>query len=95
MRTIVTTTRGRLEGRDEGGLVVFRGVPYAAAPDGARRFLPPEPAAPWVGVRPAHAFGLAAAQNAAEMGPLFQLGLGATGEDCLFLNIWTPALDGA
>src|SRR4029453_7605373 len=49
----------------------------------------------WAGVRPAHAFGLAAPQNAAEMGPLFRLGLGATGEDCLSLNVWTPALDNA
>ena len=95
MHTIATTRRGRLEGRDEGGLVVFRGMPFAAAPEGARRFLPPEPPAPWAGVRLAHAFGLAAPQNAAEMGPLFRLGLGATGEDCLSLNVWTPALDNA
>src|SRR4029450_9683790 len=95
MRTIVTTSRGRLDGRDEGGLLVFRGIPYAAAPVGMRRFAPPEPAGPWAGVRPAYAFGLAAPQNAAEMGPLFRLGLGATGEDCLVLNVWTPALDGA
>src|SRR5215468_2950772 len=95
MRTIATTSRGRLEGRDEGGLVVFRGVPYAAAPDGGRRFMPPERPLSWAGVRPAHAFGLSAPQNAAEMGPLFRLGLGATGENCLSLNVWTPALDGA
>ena len=95
MSTIVTTSRGRLEGRDEGGLVVFRGVPYAAPPEGARRFLPPEPYARWAGVRAAQAFGLAAPQNAAEMGPLFRLGLGASGEDCLSLNVWTPALDHA
>ena len=95
MRTIVTTSRGRLDGRDEGGLLVFRGIPYAAAPVGMRRFAPPKPAGPWPGVRPAYAFGLAAPQNAAEMGPLFRLGLGATGEDCLVLNVWTPGLDGA
>jgi len=95
MRTIATTRQGRLEGRDEGGLVVFRGVPFAAAPEGARRFMPPERPLSWAGVRPAHAFGLAAPQNAAEMGPLLRLGLGATGEDCLSLNVWTPALDTA
>ena len=95
MRTVVTTSRGRLEGRDEGGLVVFRGIPYAAAPEGMRRFAAPEPVAPWPGVRLAQAFGPSAPQNAAEMGPLFRLGLGATGEDCLSLNIWTPAPDGA
>ncbi len=95
MSTIVTTSRGRLEGQDEAGLVVFRGVPYAASPAGARRFLPPDPPELWGGVRPAQAFGLAAPQNAAEMGPLFRLGLGATGEDCLSLNVWTPALDDA
>ena len=95
MGRIVATSRGRLEGSEEGGLVVFRGIPFARAAVGPLRFRPPEPAAPWDGVREARRFGPAAPQNAAEMGPIFRLGIGETAEDCLHLNVWTPAPDGA
>jgi para-nitrobenzyl esterase len=93
MGRIVATSRGRLEGSEEGDLVVFRGIPFARAALGPRRFRPAEPAAPWDGVREARRFGPAAPQNAAEMGPIFRLGIGETAEDCLHLNVWTPAPD--
>src|SRR5258705_2474524 len=95
MGRIVATSRGRLEGSEEGGLVVFRGIPFARAAVGPLRFRPPEPAAPWDGVREARRFGPAAPQNAAEMGPIFRLGIGETAEDCLHLSVWTPVPDGA
>jgi para-nitrobenzyl esterase len=95
MRAVVATSRGRLQGVEEQGVVVFRGIPFARAPVGPLRFQPPEPAAPWNGIRDARRFGPAAPQNAAEMGPLFRLGIGETAEDCLRLNVWTPAPDGA
>ncbi|HZQ84314.1 MAG TPA: carboxylesterase/lipase family protein, partial [Acidimicrobiales bacterium] len=67
----------------------------AAPPVGDLRFRPPQPAAPWPGTLDATAFGPASLQNAS---PLEQM-LGAaqleTSEDCLTLNIWTPAADGA
>jgi para-nitrobenzyl esterase len=71
----------------------FAGVPYAAPPVGARRFRPPGPAPSWDGVRPAGEFGPSAPQRTT--GPLTDAVPGmraaATDEDCLTLNVWTPA----
>ncbi|WP_165969845.1 carboxylesterase/lipase family protein [Nonomuraea terrae] len=69
---------------------MFKGVPCALPPTGARRFRPPEPVAPWDGVRDAGAFGPTATQ------PRFPLPAGmegfypvVAGDDCLNLNVWT------
>ncbi len=91
---IVETAAGRLAGRREGTLCVFRGIPYAAPPVGERRWAPPEACPPWPGVRDASRFGPAAPQ-------VSQAGAALPGhdappeqdEDCLFLNIWTPGPD--
>jgi para-nitrobenzyl esterase len=88
----VETRRGRLRGVLERGLAVFRGIPFAAPPVGPFRFMPPEPPPRWAGVRDASRFGQAAPQNAAIAGPLLSLGIGRTGEDCLYLNVWTPGI---
>jgi para-nitrobenzyl esterase len=87
------TTKGVLEGTDEGPLTVFRGVPYARPPVGELRLRAPRPAEPWRGVRPAKRFGPWAPQNP----PATLTGItpGEQSEDCLTLNIWTPGLDGA
>jgi para-nitrobenzyl esterase len=91
----VETRRGALRGVEERGLAVFRGIPFAAPPVGPLRFSPPEPPPRWTGVRDASRFGRAAPQNAAIAGPLLSLGIGRTGEDCLYLNVWTPRADRA
>ena len=82
---MATTRYGRVRGLREQGVLVFRGVRYGAdtAP---RRFQAALAPAPWRGVADAAAYGAAAPQTKAEE---------RTSEDCLFLNIWTPALDGA
>ncbi|AMJ64285.1 carboxylesterase/lipase family protein [Hymenobacter sp. PAMC 26628] len=82
---VCQTRAGRLRGtRAADGLVVFKGVAYAAAPVGAGRFLPPRPLAPWAEVRPATAFGPRAPQGSTT---------GPQGEDnCLTLNVWTPSV---
>lgn len=72
---------------------MFRGLPFASPPVGPLRFRPPEPPEPWSGVRDAARFGPSAAQNGALVGPLMSLGISRTGEDCLYLNVWTPAAD--
>ncbi|NEC23665.1 carboxylesterase family protein, partial [Streptomyces parvus] len=81
------TVRGRRAARDH-GIVVVRGLPYAAPPFGAFRFREPQPPDPWDGVRDCAAFGPVAPQSAELPGaPVWSPG----DEDILTLNIWTPA----
>jgi para-nitrobenzyl esterase len=93
---IAKTTAGRIRGFNNGPVKVFRGVPYGASTAGANRWLPPKPPAPWTGVRDATAFGQACPQNFGAPLPeeQAQLYTGPMGEDCLTVNVYTPALDG-
>jgi len=80
---------GRLQGVQRSGHQAFLGIPYAAPPLGVRRFVEPEPAPSWQGVRDASKFGSSAPQAD-------RTGLMAGGpedEDCLFLNVYTPRAD--
>lgn len=77
---------GLLQGTVEDGLHVYRGVPFAAPPVGDLRWRPPQPAPKWDGVRAAEQFGRACIQTNAAIA-----NLPAPSEDCLYLNIWTPA----
>ncbi len=79
---IVRVRGGRLRGQHEQGVLVFRGVRYGAD-TGPHRFQPPRREAAWNGIADALDYGAAAPQAGAE---------GPGSEDCLFLNIWTPAL---
>jgi para-nitrobenzyl esterase len=92
--TVVDTTSGSLEGRTEGALQVFRGIPFAAPPVGDLRLRAPQPVQPWTGVRPAAEFGCWAPQSAPATS-LSGQAPGTQAEDCLSLNVWTPAADGA
>ena len=82
------TESGVISGIREGGLGVYKGVPFAAAPLGDLRWRPPVPVAPWLGIRKTDAFAPACMQVGVSMP-------GETppvvSEDCLYLNIWTPA----
>jgi para-nitrobenzyl esterase len=87
------TDAGRLRGRIEGGLKVFRGVPYAAPPVGPLRWRAPQPAQPWSGVRPAFEFGFDCPHVDDPGDPL--AGTRPHSEDCLTLNVWAPMQSGA
>src|SRR5262249_50798119 len=94
---VAHTRRGRLRGELRRRGLVFRGIPYAEPPVGARRFAAPEPVKPWDGERPATRFGASAPQAGAQ-NVLVRRFVGASAgqsEDCLYLNVWTPALDRA
>src|SRR5207248_2340565 len=81
----VETTVGRLRGAADSGVLGFLGVPYAAPPIDERRWRPPAPPEPWAGIREASAFGARAPQSAGDASDW--------SEDCLTLNVWTPACD--
>jgi len=85
---IIRTESGALSGVREGGLNVYRGVPFAAPPVGELRWRPPVPAEPWEGTRKAVAFAPACMQTGVSMPGEAPP---AVSEDCLYLNIWTPA----
>lgn len=76
---------------------VFRGVPFAEPPVGELRWRDPQPVQPWEGVRQAHKFGALAMQEpfVSEGGGIvateFYVGNYQRSEDCLYLNVWTPA----
>ena len=73
---------------------VFRAIPFAAPPVGNRRFMPPEPAAPWAGERLCDHFAPACIQQLGSFGLYqkeFYPGEKRISEDCLYLNVWTPA----
>jgi para-nitrobenzyl esterase len=95
-RTDEAATRyGRVRGRREDGIVKFLGVPYATPPLGELRFKAPKPPRKWSGVRDAVSFPAPAFQASGnEMGPAGNGRMPAPSEDCLYLNVWTPAADG-
>ncbi|MET0310033.1 MAG: carboxylesterase family protein [Sphingomonas sp.] len=88
-RPVAQVESGRLVGTADGQVLAFRGIPYAAAPVGARRWRAPAAATAWTGVRDASHYGAACPQPSDHKEAWAQVG--ATSEDCLFLNIWRPA----
>lgn len=83
---------GKILGRVVGATFAFKGVPYAAPPIGPLRWRPPHRSSSWPGVRDAGSFGAACPQAADR--PEFWAKVGATSEDCLFLNVWRPMRPG-
>ncbi len=85
----VKTQNGVLEGTDESGIKVFKGVAFAAPPVGDLRWKAPQPVENWQGVRQATEFGPNPMQE--DLFGDMSFGTKENSEDCLYLNIWTPA----
>jgi para-nitrobenzyl esterase len=88
----VKIANGTLEGAMDNGVRSFKGIPFGAPPVGDLRWKPPQPVANWQGVRKADKFGARCMQR-----NIFgDMNFRANGmsEDCLFLNVWTPAKSG-
>jgi para-nitrobenzyl esterase len=88
------THRGKVRGTGDDGIKVFKGIPYAATTDGLNRFRPPKPAKSWLDVRDAIAYGPMCPQVGRERGSYTASWTydKEASEDCLTLNVWTPAL---
>lgn len=91
MRVAVETSYGKLRGSRRGEHLVFLGVPYAKPPVGELRFTAPQTLSAWAGARDALQPGFAAPQDILAT-PGFTA-TGPTSEDCLYLNVYTPAAD--
>jgi para-nitrobenzyl esterase len=95
---ILNIDGGRITGlaTETPGVFVYKGIPYAAPPVGELRWKEPQPVVPWEGIKVADNFGPAAIQNDQVPGSFYQKefffdGDPVRSEDCLYLNIWTPA----
>jgi para-nitrobenzyl esterase len=97
---VVEVKDGKLGGTDEAGISVFRGIPYGASTAGHNRFLPPQQVQPWTGVRDAKRYQGHAPQAPGDRRRPELADFSGTpdttpeSEDCLTLNVWTPALTG-
>jgi para-nitrobenzyl esterase len=96
---VAETAFGKIRGVDHNGIKIFKGIPYGASTTGANRFMPPAEPGDWSGVRDALAYRHSAPQRdpAAPPPPPGALTISgeklpSEGEDCLVLNIWTPAV---
>jgi len=85
----VNTAHGRIRGTRSNGLATFKGIPYAGSVSGANRFKAAPPLQPWTGVREALQLGAPSLQPGSQ-----RRNEPPSDENCLFLNVWTPAADG-
>ena len=86
----VKTSYGILEGLDISGIKTFKGVPFAAPPTGDNRWREPQPLQPWQGIRECHDYAPDPMQE--PISGDMNFGADSISEDCLYLNIWTPAI---
>ena len=91
MNMIAETKQGQVQGKIKQDVLLFAGIPFAASPTGERRFKSPVAHEPWAGVRSATRFGKPAPQLTT--GGMTDSVPVAWDEDCLYLNVQTPAVD--
>ena len=99
---VVETSAGKVRGSVSNGIHVFKSVPYGASTAGRNRFLPPKKPTPWTGIKDTFEYGFSSPQRDPDRKPGVLSGASALigelsnmpeSEDCLVLNIWTPAVN--
>lgn len=91
---VARTTEGMVQGyENEEGVLVFKGIPYAADTGGKNRFLPPQSRKPWTSTLDATKFGAKCPQTG-NGNPFDPAEPRNVNEDCLFVNVWTSKLSG-
>jgi len=97
---IAKTAYGKVRGIDHAGVKTFKGIRYGASTGGKNRFMPPRQPKAWTGIYDAFDYGQISPQTPADRRNdypnmiLWDRQPGGIGEDCLSLNVWTPAVDG-
>ena len=86
LTTTVDVTGGTIEGVEQDGIFEYKGIPFAAPPVGDLRWKAPAPVQPWTGVKKTDTFASACMQAPNSMG-----NTAPVSEDCLYLNVWSPA----
>ena len=90
--TVVQTDAGLVSGFQQDGLRVFHGIPFAAPPTGELRWRPPAPVTPWDGVKETTEYSATCPQRvSSDKNPSSGSQTLNMSEDCLYLNVWTPA----
>jgi para-nitrobenzyl esterase len=98
-RATVEIETGRIAGSIRNGIFSFKGLPYGATTEGVNRFCPPRKPQPWSGIRSSRQYGFVCPQDKGtgrqndEEAFMFQWNDSVEGEDCLRLNVWTPAIN--
>lgn len=95
---VLTIDGGQIQGveTENPDVMIYKGIPYAAPPVGDLRWREPQPVIPWTGVKVCDTFGAAAPQKLTDPGSFYDKEFYAQSphvksEDCLYLNVWTPA----
>jgi para-nitrobenzyl esterase len=95
---VLTIEGGQIQGVETGtpGVLLYKGIPYAAPPVGDLRWREPQQVIPWKGIKVCDTFGAAAPQKLTDPGSFYDKEFYAQSphvksEDCLYLNVWTPA----
>lgn len=89
--SVVSAPAGKFRGVSDGAMRVFKGIPFAEPPVGLLRWRPPVPKARLPGTFDATSFGPACHQPSTKMNHIYATDPWPMSEDCLSLNIWTPA----
>jgi para-nitrobenzyl esterase len=95
---VAETAYGKVLGTSGDGVYSFKGIPYGGPTGGMNRFMPPTPPKPWPGIKDATRYGPACWQSIdpfkkQDFDLLGPLGINSISEDCLVLNVWTPAIN--